>query len=138
MARQRLQQLQQTSTIEQYVREFRSLMPELPDMDTKDALFNFVQGLKYQCRLDGLHSHVPLFFKQYQASDWSLYNFCVWMRAVESNFSKVKQKWQSNLNLIKDLNIHRDLKGHVGELIEYSKKASVRQFIHTYIHIYYI
>lgn len=54
LARQRLQQLQQTGTVEQYVREFRSLMPELPDMDTKDALFNFVQGLKYQCRLQVL------------------------------------------------------------------------------------
>ena len=54
LARQRLQHLQQTSTVEQYVREFRSLMPELPDMDTKDALFNFVQGLKYQCRLQVL------------------------------------------------------------------------------------
>ncbi|KAI7855312.1 hypothetical protein BDC45DRAFT_505925 [Circinella umbellata] len=74
--------------------------------------------------IDESHSHVSLFFKQYQASDWSLYNFCVWMRAVESNFNKVKQKWQSNLNLIKDLNIPRDLKRHVGELIEYSKKAS--------------
>ena len=29
-------------------------MSELPDMDTKDALFNFVQGLKYQCRLQVL------------------------------------------------------------------------------------
>ncbi|KAG2216042.1 hypothetical protein INT45_007163 [Circinella minor] len=54
LARQRLQQLQQTSTVEQYVHEFRSLMPELPDMNTKDALFNFMQGLKYQCRLQVL------------------------------------------------------------------------------------
>ncbi|KAG2212005.1 hypothetical protein INT45_005507 [Circinella minor] len=54
LARQRLQQLHQTGLVEQYVREFHSLMPELPDMDTKDALFNFVQGLKYQCRLQVL------------------------------------------------------------------------------------
>ncbi|KAG2213215.1 hypothetical protein INT45_005519 [Circinella minor] len=54
LARQRLQQLHQTGSVEQYVWEFHSLMPELPDMDTKDALFNFVQGLKYQCRLQVL------------------------------------------------------------------------------------
>ncbi|KAG2214488.1 hypothetical protein INT45_010233 [Circinella minor] len=41
-------------SVEQYVREFHSLMLELPDMDIKDALFNFVQGLKYQCRLQVL------------------------------------------------------------------------------------
>ncbi|KAG2208837.1 hypothetical protein INT45_009766 [Circinella minor] len=42
------------NTIEQYVHEFHLLMPELLDMDTKVTLFNFVQGLKYQCRLQVL------------------------------------------------------------------------------------
>ena len=40
--------------MEQYVRKFQSLMPELPDTDTKDALFNVTQGLKYQCHLQVL------------------------------------------------------------------------------------
>ena len=40
--------------VEQYVHEFRLLMPKPPDIDTKDALFNFVQGLKYQCHLQVL------------------------------------------------------------------------------------
>ena len=54
LAWQWLQQLHQINTVEQYICEFHSLIPKLPDIDTKDALFNFVQGLKYQCHLQVL------------------------------------------------------------------------------------
>ncbi|KAG2221844.1 hypothetical protein INT45_003558 [Circinella minor] len=74
LARQRLQQLHQTGSVEQYVREFRSLMPELPDMDTKDALFNFVQGLKYQCRLQSIRLIGFSTIDQYVSAITALYN----------------------------------------------------------------
>ena len=40
-------------------------MPKLPDMNTKNALFNFIQGLKYQCCLQVLMQKPFLLSKAY-------------------------------------------------------------------------
>lgn len=58
LARTKLGQLKQTGTIEAYIREFRTIMLELPNMDTKDAMHIFIQGLKYQARLQ-VHMRLP-------------------------------------------------------------------------------
>ena len=91
LARQRSQQLQQTGTVEQYIWEFRSLMPELPDMDTKDALFNFIQGLKYQCRLQVLMQKPFLLSEAYAYAE---------AYETAEQCTKVSNNWrQSNFSL---------------------------------------
>lgn len=51
MARARLQKLKQTGTIHDYIIDFRNIMLDLPDMFEADAVYQFIQGLEYEARL---------------------------------------------------------------------------------------
>lgn len=46
LARRSLKRLKQTGSIRDYVKEFSSLMLEIPDMPEKELLFNFMDGLQ--------------------------------------------------------------------------------------------
>lgn len=54
LARQRLQNLQQSASIREYITEFRDIMLDLPEMPDEDATHQFVRGLKYEARLQVL------------------------------------------------------------------------------------
>ncbi|XP_075091881.1 uncharacterized protein LOC142172029 [Nicotiana tabacum] len=45
-ARQKLRELQQTATIREYVREFTTLMLQIPSLSKEDSLFYFMDGLQ--------------------------------------------------------------------------------------------
>jgi hypothetical protein len=51
LARQQLQTIHQTGTIAAYFSVFRGVMRELRDMNDMDAVFQFLQGLTYEARL---------------------------------------------------------------------------------------
>ena len=44
-ARKKLRELKHKTTISNYVRDFTSLMLQIPDMNNEDLLFNFIDGL---------------------------------------------------------------------------------------------
>lgn len=69
LARQKLQELQQRSTVSSYVRVFRDTMLELPEMDVKDALFVFTNGLKYQVKLYLLINKPDTLHKAYELAE---------------------------------------------------------------------
>ncbi|KAI8065981.1 hypothetical protein BDF21DRAFT_402092 [Thamnidium elegans] len=52
-------------------------------------------------RIEENTSNVSLFFKQYNAVDWSFYNYCIFHRNVQSNASKMKQCYHDDLQNIK-------------------------------------
>ena len=69
LARQKLQELQQRSSVSAYVRVFRDTMLELPSMDIKDALFVFTNRLKYQVKLHVLIHKPDTLHKTYELAE---------------------------------------------------------------------
>lgn len=69
IARQKLQELQQRGSVSSYVRAFRDTMLELPNMDVKDALFVFTNGLKYQVKLHVLIHKPDSLHKAYELAE---------------------------------------------------------------------
>lgn len=69
IARQKLQELQQRTSVSSYVRAFRDTMLELPNMDVKDALFVFTNGLKYQVKLHVLIHKPDTLHKAYELAE---------------------------------------------------------------------
>lgn len=55
LARQQLQTIKQRGTISQYISSFRGVMRELPDMNDKDAVFQFLYGLMYEAKLQVMY-----------------------------------------------------------------------------------
>ena len=50
LARWKLQELEQTGTIREYVKQFTGLMLDISDMTENDKIFSFVEGLKLWAR----------------------------------------------------------------------------------------
>lgn len=69
LARQRLQGLQQRSSVSSYVQVFRDTMLELPEIDVKDALFVFTNGLKYEVKLYVLINKPDSLHKAYEIAE---------------------------------------------------------------------
>lgn len=69
LARQKLQELQQRTTVSSYIRVFRDTMLELPEMDVKDALFVFTNSLKYQVKLHVLMNKPDSLHKAYELAE---------------------------------------------------------------------
>lgn len=69
LARQKLQELRQRGSVSSYIRIFRDTMLELPEMDVKDALFVFTNGLKYEVKLHVLVTKPESLHKAYEVAE---------------------------------------------------------------------
>lgn len=69
LARKRLQQLEQTGSIREYIVAFRDIKLDLPDMDDDDSIHHFVRGLKYDARLQVLLSRPKSLTAAYNAAE---------------------------------------------------------------------
>lgn len=69
LARQRLQRLEQTTSIREYIVEFRDIKLDLPDMKDEDSIHQFVRGLKYDARLQVLLARPTSLMEAYNAAE---------------------------------------------------------------------
>jgi hypothetical protein len=70
LARQQLQTLKQAGTIAQYISIFRGVMRELPDMNDKDAVFQFLQGLTYVAKLQVMYKEPNTLEEAYKHAEY--------------------------------------------------------------------
>lgn len=77
-------------------------------------------------RIEENTSGVSSFFKQYNAVDWSFYNYCNFHRIVQSNASKMKQCYHDDLQNIKKVrNVPVEIKRYAGNLYNDNTNKSV-------------